>query len=134
EMEATVTKELLVAQDIKSILVLPIILKGHFYGFIGFDDCKKEREWREDEISFLKTLTSKLTSAIEKRRNMLELQDALREKSHILESIGDAFFAVDKNWTVSYWNKRAEDILGVKKDEILGRNLWTVFKQEEHAA
>jgi PAS domain S-box-containing protein len=134
EMEDTMTKELLVAQEIQSILVLPIFLKGYFYGFIGFDDCKKEREWREDEISFLKTLTSKLTSAIEKRRNMLDLQDALTEKSHILESIGDAFFAVDKTWTVTYWNKRAEDILGVKKDEILGQNLWKVFNEEAHSS
>ena len=133
EMEGSVTKELLVAQDIKSILVLPIFLKGSFYGFIGFDDCKQERKWREDEISFLKTLTSKLTSAIEKRKNMLELQDALREKSHILESIGDAFFAVDKKWTVNYWNKRAETILGIKREEILGQNLWTVFNEEEHS-
>jgi len=133
EMDESVTKELLVAQDIKSILVLPIFLKGYFYGFIGFDDCKQERHWREDEISFLKTLTSKLTSAIEKRRNMLDLQDALREKSHILESIGDAFFAVDKNWIVNYWNKRAETILGIKREEILGQNLWTVFNEEEHS-
>src|SRR5690606_21388036 len=133
EMGESVTKELLVAQDIKSILVLPIFLKGYFHGFIGFDDCKQERIWTDDEISFLKTLTSKLTSAIEKRKNMLELQDALKEKSHILESIGDAFFAVDKNWTVNYWNKRAEIILGIKREEILGKNLWTVFNEEEHS-
>ena len=133
EMEDSITKELLVAQDIKSILVLPIFLKGYFHGFIGFDDCKQERKWTDDEISFLKTLTSKLTSAIEKRKNMLDLQDALREKSHILESIGDAFFAVDKNWTVNYWNKRAETILGIKREEILGKNLWTVFNEEEHS-
>lgn len=133
EMGESVTKELLVAQDIKSILVLPIFLKGYFHGFIGFDDCKQERIWTDDEISFLKTLTSKLTSAIEKRKNMLELQDALKEKSHILESIGDAFFAVDKNWTVNYWNKRAEIILDIKREEILGKNLWTVFNEEEHS-
>src|SRR5690606_38996069 len=80
QMPDGATKDNLIAQDIKSILVLPIFLKGTFYGFIGFDDCMQEREWREDEISFLKTLSSKLTSAIEKRRNMLELQDTLIEK------------------------------------------------------
>lgn len=133
QMPDGATKDILIAQDIKSILVLPIFLKGTFYGFIGFDDCKQEREWREDEISFLKTLSSKLTSAIEKRRNMLELQDTLMEKSHILESIGDAFFAVDKRWVVTYWNKRAETILGVNKDAILGHNLWEIFKEEEHS-
>lgn len=131
QMPHSQTKELLMAQHIKSILVLPIFIKDYFYGFIGFDDCNKEREWREDEISFLKTLTSKLASAIEKRRNLLDLQNALREKSHILESIDDAFFAVDKNWIVTYWNKKAEYILGTKKEDILGKNLWSIYQKEK---
>ena len=96
-------------------------------GFVGFDDCTREREWTADEISFLNTLTSKLSSAIEKRNTMLALREALTEKSMILESIGDAFFAVDNNWTVTYWNKKAESILGLKKDDVLGSNLWETF-------
>lgn len=132
-MKESGTKELLVTQDIKSILVLPIFIKDHFHGFIGFDDCENEREWREDEISFLGTLASKLTSAIEKRKNVLDLKEALREKNHILESIGDAFFAVDKNWTVTYWNIKAEQILGTKKEDVLGHNIWDVYKQKTHS-
>ncbi|MEX2592308.1 MAG: PAS domain S-box protein [Anditalea sp.] len=127
QMSETHTKEMLLAQDIQSILVLPICIQNHFYGFIGFDDCKKEREWREDEISFLQTLTSKLASAIEKRQGDFALKEAYAEKSIILESIGDAFFAVDKSWTVTYWNKKAETILGTNKEEIIGKNLWEVY-------
>lgn len=127
EMEDGKTKDLLQSQDILSILVLPICIKNRFMGFVGFDDCTREREWTADEISFLNTLTSKLSSAIEKRNTMLALREALTEKSMILESIGDAFFAVDNNWTVTYWNKKAESILGLKKDDVLGSNLWETF-------
>src|SRR5690606_33901604 len=35
-------KEILVSQELTSILVLPIYLQDLFYGFIGLDDCKKE--------------------------------------------------------------------------------------------
>ncbi|REG82309.1 PAS domain S-box protein [Algoriphagus antarcticus] len=52
------------------------------------------------------------------------LQKAFEEKNKILESIGDAFFAVDCNWIVTYWNKEAELILGKKKEQIVGKNLW----------
>ncbi|SKB77724.1 PAS domain S-box protein [Dyadobacter psychrophilus] len=52
---------------------------------------------------------------------------ALEEKNVILESIGDCFFAVDRNWTVAYWNKQAENILSCPKEKILGRYLWDVF-------
>lgn len=57
----------------------------------------------------------------------LELQHAFEEKNTILESIGDAFFAVDKAWIVTYWNKEAEKVLGKKKSELIGMNLWDVF-------
>jgi PAS domain S-box-containing protein len=52
---------------------------------------------------------------------------ALDEKISILESIGDAFFAIDKNWTVTYWNNMAEKVLKVAKADILNHNLWDVF-------
>lgn len=52
---------------------------------------------------------------------------ALEERNTILESIGDAFFAVDKNWVVTYWNNMAEKVLGRSKSEIINHNLWEVY-------
>ncbi len=56
-----------------------------------------------------------------------EAKDLLHERNLILESIGDAFFAVDKNWTVNYWNNMAEKVLGKTKAEMLGQHLWKAF-------
>lgn len=55
------------------------------------------------------------------------LQKAYEERNTILESIGDAFFAVDKNWIVTYWNQMAEKVLFKKREEIVGRHLWTEY-------
>lgn len=55
------------------------------------------------------------------------LQKAFEEKTNILESIGDAFFAVDKNWVVTYWNSQAELLLTKKKEDIVGQVLWEVY-------
>ncbi|MBL7935056.1 MAG: PAS domain S-box protein [Bacteroidia bacterium] len=49
------------------------------------------------------------------------------EKNTILESIGDAFFAVDKKFTVTYWNNIAVNLLYTPKEKIIGKNLWDVF-------
>ncbi len=56
-----------------------------------------------------------------------KLQNVLREKANILESIGDAFFAVDRNWVVTYWNKQAEIALEKNRDDIIGKNLWDEY-------
>ncbi len=63
----------------------------------------------------------------ERKKVAFKLQQAYEEKNNILESIGDAFFAVDKDWIVTYWNKEAEKVLGRKREAILGKNLWEIF-------
>lgn len=68
------TRETLEVQDILSILVLPIFIEDEFHGFLGFDDCTRERIWSEEEVSFLQTLCSNLSFAIEKRESVRELE------------------------------------------------------------
>lgn len=57
----------------------------------------------------------------------LEVAKILEERNTILESIGDGFFAVDKNWVVTYWNYHAEKMLGKYKKEMIGHPLWKIF-------
>jgi PAS domain S-box-containing protein len=56
-----------------------------------------------------------------------KLRDSLEEKINILESIGDAFITINKEWEVTYWNKSAEELLGHKRHEVLGRNIWELY-------
>jgi PAS domain S-box-containing protein len=48
---------------------------------------------------------------------------------NILQSISDAFYAVDEQWKFTYFNKEAENLLKKREDEVLGRNIWEVFPQ-----
>ncbi|MEX2585024.1 MAG: PAS domain S-box protein [Balneolaceae bacterium] len=57
----------------------------------------------------------------------LELEQAVEERNAILESIRDAFFAVDRDWVVTYWNREAELLLENNRSEIVGKNLWEVY-------
>ena len=43
------------------------------------------------------------------------------------EIVENGFFTVDRKWTVTYWNKSAEKLLGVRAKDILGKNLWEKF-------
>ncbi|MES2379913.1 MAG: PAS domain S-box protein [Bacteroidota bacterium] len=61
------------------------------------------------------------------------LQASYYERNTILESIYDAFFAIDALGTVIYWNNKAEKFLGKTKEEMLGQNLWEVFKDAEQS-
>jgi len=57
-------REILQAQDIRSILVVPIQIQGNCWGFIGFDDCQQERHWTETEKSILMAAAGSIGGAI----------------------------------------------------------------------
>jgi PAS domain S-box-containing protein len=45
----------------------------------------------------------------------------------ILESIPDAFYAVDQGWRIAYVNAPAEAMWGRRRDELLGKDIWQEF-------
>ena len=61
------------------------------------------------------------------KNSEIEALRASEEKEIILESIGDAFFMVDNDWTVTYWNRHSEVLLECPRNKIIGENLWEVF-------
>jgi len=58
--------------------------------------------------------------------------------AQILERISDAFYAVDRDWRLTYVNRRVEAMVGKRRDEMLGRNVFDLFPEargsESHAA
>ncbi|HEY8572703.1 sensor histidine kinase [Phenylobacterium sp.] len=45
----------------------------------------------------------------------------------LIESVTDAFYAVDRDWRFVVFNRAAEEFFGLPREEMLGRGLWEVF-------
>lgn len=56
-----------------------------------------------------------------------QLSQYQKRISNILESFTDAFFEVDGDWIVTYWNKEAERLMLMPRSKVIGRNLWDVY-------
>ncbi len=46
---------------------------------------------------------------------------------NILEHISDSFFALSRDWVVTYMNGQAEQLLEKPRAELVGQNLWDVY-------
>ncbi len=46
----------------------------------------------------------------------------------ILDSISDGVFTVDHDWLITSFNRAAEEITGIKREEALGHHCWDVFR------
>ena len=65
------------SQQIKSILLIPINIDNVLVGFIGFDDCTREREWQLNDVNFLTTAANAIGSVLHKdkfRQSSIEHQ------------------------------------------------------------
>lgn len=51
------------------------------------------------------------------------------EVATLLDRISDVYFAVDRAWRFTYFNRRAEEILQVPAHSVLGQVLWDAFPQ-----
>ena len=70
---------------IKSILLIPLLVSGEWYGYIGFDCCKSARNWTDQETALLKIAAAQISAGIENHRLLEEvLLDArMLERSNI---------------------------------------------------
>jgi len=73
-------------------------------------------------------ITERKVKQLQLEESEKALQQYTRKLSDILESLGDGFYAVDKGWNITYWNNKAEDLLGRKKEQVLGKKLWHEYK------
>lgn len=53
---------------IRSVMLFPIFLGDFFWGFIGFDDCKKERKWKKAEKDMLTSFSASIADSLERER------------------------------------------------------------------
>ncbi len=118
------TKKILEAQGIKSILNIPIIQDNELFGYLGFDSCAEEHDWTEDEKNFIQTVATNFSFAINRKKQLDQIQESFENHNSLLESIGDSFYAFDREYKVTYWNPTVEKLTGVKREEILGKSIW----------
>jgi two-component sensor histidine kinase len=59
-------REILEPQGIKSILVLPLVIKGEFSGFIGFDECAVHKNWKRSELELLRAISGIISNTYER--------------------------------------------------------------------
>jgi|GEM_PF-1423533 len=72
-------RENLAAQGVRSVLAAPIIFHGTLWGFIAFDDCRRERFWTAAEENIIRAAAGLVGMAIQNRGITEALAEAQNE-------------------------------------------------------
>ena len=118
-------KDLLVNQNIVSILIIPLFDKETFIGFIGFDDCQNERIWTEEEINILLTLANNIASTIIRINNEKAIAESEEKFRLLANNIPASVFLVkyDKARTKVYLNDEIEKLTGYHRDDFMNNKI-----------
>ena len=92
-----------------------------------------ERELRACIGSMLQGARLRDETSRSEARELAERQ-AMAERAILLESITDAFYALDGEFRFTYVNQRALDHFGASRESLLGKVLWDVVSLENRNA
>ncbi len=124
-------KDILVPQEIISMLVLPIKAEGQWHGFIGFDDTKTKRDWSEDDIRILKTGSQMIGAYLSHKRSERALWESEEKFRSLVELSSDWIWKTDQDGIFTYADPKIKRFLGYEPEEVIGKSFNHFMPEEE---
>lgn len=144
EFEDRSERELMQSQGILSMMLVPVMLDGQMWGFLGFDSVREVRIFSDADERMLRIVAASLGAAIERSRNDAEL----RRAAAVFASTRDAIIVTDPEGHILDVNAAVEQLTGYTRPELLGRpsraldtaredddfyeGVWTALRQAGH--
>lgn len=146
--EAKSEREILEAQNIQSLVVIPLLTSEALIGFIGFDSVAREKTWQNEDILLLTMLgeilgsgfgrmkyeedlmliNSKLELKVEERT--LELSKQLELNRAIVSAVPDMLFKLRKDGTYLEFHNQESSAPLVPKELFIGRKIEEVMPED----
>ncbi|MCF8380738.1 MAG: PAS domain S-box protein [Bacteroidales bacterium] len=117
-------------QGTQAIAVYSIIVKGEFFGFIGFDECTNKRYWKKSELDLLKTIASIISNAFERELTNRSLVESEAKNLAILESIPDILFHFNSVGKFLNYKSAKKDDVFLRPDEVKNKDVFDIFDSE----
>lgn len=93
--EASVEREVLSAQSIQSLLVMPLINDNEIIGFMGFDAVHKPMLWSRQDLTLLRTICEITANAIKRKAQVEKLRESEMRFRQMAESVTEVFYLSD---------------------------------------
>lgn len=113
-----------------SVLIVPVLVEGQWWGTLGLGDRSEAREWSDVEIDALR-VAADLLGALVRRRGVVEALRQSEEKYRgLVEGSGQAITLIDREGVFHFANARACAAVGIRPDEIAGKTMWDLFPRD----
>ena len=114
-------QEFLAPQNIMAILLVPIFIGDRFWGFIGFEDCHQQRQWRDEEEAVLMALAAGLGEAIARDAMEKQLRQTSSDLRAIFQSLPDEYFRLAADGSVLDYNIAHGEDMYLSSETFMGK-------------
>ncbi|MCF6268237.1 MAG: PAS domain S-box protein [Melioribacteraceae bacterium] len=115
-------------QEIKSLLCFPLYVKNQFFGFIGFDECKRNRKWNTNEVELLKTIANIISSIFEQRKIENELKKSEKFLRKMADNYPNSYISIiEKDFTVSFASGQTFKKMNIAPESYIGLSLEEIY-------
>jgi GAF domain-containing protein len=90
--------------DVKSILVVPLFLKGNFWGFASFDDCRNDRSFPRAEETILRSGSLMIVNAILRNEMEQNIKNTVAKLEAVVSNYSGIIWSVDREGTITLFN------------------------------
>ena len=126
-------RALLEPQGVVSILVVPISVRGLFWGFVGFDDCHHARDWAPVERDVLQSIAGNIGEAIARQQADAALHDSEERFRRITDNMRDLICQSDAEGRFQYVSPSYRLVLGYRPGSLLGRSMFEGLHPDDQA-
>jgi PAS domain S-box-containing protein len=116
-------KELLIIQRVQSVLVIPIFLKGEFWGLVSFDDCANERFFDIEDVNVLRSWGLIAVGAIQRGNIALEMKHALSKLEAVTKNYKGIIWSVNRDGIITTFNGQYLKTIGIEPSFFEGKPL-----------
>ncbi len=134
--EAGKDKEHFQSQDIRSVVVVPLVSGGELIGFLGFDAVRERRSWSEDDQTLLLLAGQTFTHAFARKRSEEALKESEEKYRLIAEHTADVVWSSvirDGEFQNLYVSPAVEIVRGYTQEEHLAQPMEYILTPESLA-
>jgi diguanylate cyclase (GGDEF)-like protein/PAS domain S-box-containing protein len=116
-----VVRQMLLDGNTKSNLLMPISVRGTYWGHLGVDDTREFRAWTPIEIDSLRTFADVVGALLgreEIENSLLQSEEQFRTVS---DTVPDAIIMIGVDGRIRFWNRAAEHVFGYSAAEANGK-------------
>jgi len=116
EDEQLAEREILQAQSIKSVLVVPLILEHKLIGFLGFDSVRHKKKWSNEETNSLIFMSDIFSSAFRRQAQESKIRDSVIELERILNQTVESFgtiIGINDPYTVNHQVRTSQLVVAI---------------------